>query len=502
VTDGPPANYIVVVFDALRASDFPGGVDPVPGMPCSEQLRRESFVFPNSVSVTPWTIPAHASLFTGLYPWEHGAHAKKNLVLDASIPKLPDFLRPFGYRSLMLSANTLICPRFGLVSGFDDASWGGWWESYVRRVRQDSPPCSFNEVKREAALLDRFRDGPLGKLAINSTEAFYRFPAFFDSLDRIHQRLRYPEDARDLSVAPWIEPALKSWISRQPRDSPLLIMINLVDTHEPYFTPPGLTRGLSGWWDYAKVRQDFVSCISGEWVPSTEELRVLRELYRCMVRNSDRRLDAIVKVFQEAGRWDRTGLFVTSDHGQAFGEHGELFHLNGVIDPMLRIPLWYRPPGGTGGPVTAKGWASIIDVAPTIVEEVDSGNIGRFPSAVPLMNLVDKTRESPVFAMSDGLVWNHLKNALPGSRRSEFDRIRVVAYRSRWKTILDVTRNEIAAFDLETDPGEDHNLWEGGQIALAPQISASRAIGEQISHSPSIELDKDVADRLRSWGYV
>ncbi|MCI4351653.1 MAG: sulfatase-like hydrolase/transferase, partial [Thermoplasmata archaeon] len=59
-------------MDCVRARDFPGGPEPVTGMPTVEALAKESVQFPRAVSPAPWTIPSHASLFTGLYPWEHG----------------------------------------------------------------------------------------------------------------------------------------------------------------------------------------------------------------------------------------------------------------------------------------------------------------------------------------------------------------------------------------------------------------------------------------------
>ena len=499
--DPSPPNLLLVIFDALRASDFPGGETPTEKMPLTTQLLSDSIHFPKAVSVTPWTIPAHASAFTGLYPWENGCHAKNSLVLAGSVPKLPSALRAKGYRSLLLSANTLVCPRFGLADGFDDAGWGGWWESYIRRARVDSPPCTLRDSKQEAKILERFRDGPLGRLVINSTEAIYRYPFLFDIADAIHQRVAWGDTGRDISMAPWIEPSLEAWLARQPKDQPVFCAINICDTHEPYFVPNGFEGGLRAWWKQARVRQDFVSCISGSWKPELEELRVLRSLYRATVQNSDRRLAQIVEIFRRAGRWDNTALIATSDHGQAFGEHGELFHLNGVIDPMLRIPMIYRPAGGTGQMIRGKGWASLIDIAPTFLQAAGTNGLN-LPSAHPLQYLVDQPRPTPVFAVSDGLVWSHLKKAVPLSRKPEFDRVRVVAYQGGLKLVVDTTNNTEQAYDVDRDPGESHDVWAEVRESISSTTDAAFFIGKRMTENAPEEISPEIEERLRGWGYV
>ncbi len=499
-TDRPP-DVLFVIFDALRASDYPGGDTPVDNMPFTSRLVNDSVHFPRAASVAPWTIPAHASAFTGLYPWEHGCHAHSSLILRPDLPRLPAILRARGYRSLLLSANTLLCPRFGLVDGFDEAGWAGWWESYLRRARTKSPPVSTRTVAHEARLLEQFRDGALGRIVINATEATYRYPFLFNVADMVHQRLTASGTDRDLSMAPWIEPSLSTWLSDQPRDAPVFCTINLCDTHEPYFDAEGLSHGFGSWWKSARVRQDFVRCIAGSWKPTSGELAVLRRLYREMVRNLDRRLEQIVRTFRDAGRWESTVLIATSDHGQAFGEHGELFHLNGVIDPMLRIPLVYRPVGGTGRPVEGTGWASIIDVVPTIVRDAGADSMN-LPSAVPLQDLVGQPRPTPVFAVSDGLVWNHLKKVVPPARKAEFDRIRVVAYSDDWKLIYDATGRGTEVFDLHRDPGETVNCWSDVRASIGFLQEKAESIGRRMTESATVPLASDIEERLRGWGYV
>src|SRR5215469_5335127 len=114
---GSRPDLLLVVLDCVRAWDFPGGRSAIGPMPFVEGFRRESIHFPRAASVAHWTVPAHASMFTGLYPWEHGVHAKGKLKLDPSIPTVAGHLRDAGYRTLCLSANGLVSPGLGLTNG-------------------------------------------------------------------------------------------------------------------------------------------------------------------------------------------------------------------------------------------------------------------------------------------------------------------------------------------------------------------------------------------------
>src|SRR5580692_752059 len=117
-------NLLLVVLDCVRAWDFPGGSNAAGPMPFVDSLRRESVDHPRTSSVAHWTVPAHASMFTGLYPWEHGVHAKGRLKLDAQGEAVGSLLQGAGYHTLSISANGLIAPSLGLVDGIDRSAWG------------------------------------------------------------------------------------------------------------------------------------------------------------------------------------------------------------------------------------------------------------------------------------------------------------------------------------------------------------------------------------------
>jgi arylsulfatase A-like enzyme len=507
LTGQPPPNVLVIVFDCGRADDFPGGTRAVTNMPFADRLRRESLWFPRAVSPAPWTVPSHASLFTGLYPWEHGAHAKSALKLVDGIPRLPGLLRQRGYRTMSLSANHLISPDLGFTDGFDRAAWAGWWEPYYRISGNGHPPHTLDEVGAASSSgLRKLQHGPAWQALKLTSRVVYRFPFVTDSAGRFTQRLRHPEAPELPGVSPWIEPTLERWVRETPSDQPVFAFVNLLETHEPYYPTSEWGSDFSGWLARSRARQDHVGWLAGTWTPSVEQYRRLHDLFRENLSEADRRLAALAEVFQRTGRWDDTTVVITSDHGQAFGEHDVLFHMLRLEEPLVRIPLWIRRARGRSPPGEATGWASLVDVAPTIAEDAElSGAL--VTSGFPLGQLRDGPRPSPALAAADGLVWKtiipeHERGRLSDQRKHAFDRVLVAGWEGDVKVLYDAADDRLRAFDIRADPDEKVDIWAGRSPELASLAGEVRSVaGRMAEHSPASVSD-DVEERLRSWGYI
>ena len=499
---GRRPNLLVVIMDCVRASDFPGGGNPVEGLPFVERLRPESIVFERAASVAPWTIPAHASLFTGRYPWEHRAHAKGQLELGESTPRLPALLRPYGYRSLSLSANPLLSPTFGLTAGFDAAAWSEWWEPYLRMTPSSARAKPLGEGHPQGpSFFQRLHDSPLVGFLHRSADVVYRHPFLVDAGNRFLQRILFPRESSHAPVARWIEPTLRSWLGGIPAADPVFVFVNLLDAHEPYFADPSVVATLREYFAYVRTPQDRPSVISGRWAPTGAELDLIRRLYRASMRVLDRRLAAIADVFREAGRWDDTLMVLTSDHGQAFGEHGTMFHMHRADEPLVRIPLWVRPPGGRGGGRTASGWASLVDVAPTFLAEAGAPATGGF-SGVPLPTLLDAPRPGPLPVMADGLALDQERRQLSPERQRWVDRVWAAAYEGDLKVVYNISDGIFQAFDIRSDPAESHDLWSPDDPRLTGMAAEARRVAAALRGAEAGERTGEVEERLRSWGYI
>ncbi|MCI4351259.1 MAG: sulfatase-like hydrolase/transferase, partial [Thermoplasmata archaeon] len=415
----------------------------------------------------------------------------------SSIPTLPQLLGAHGYGTFTLAANGFISPEMGLVQGFDAATWGDWWERYLRLPTRTLPPRALNFPPTQ-----RLPNGPgWGRLESKAWYA-HRFPWVIDATTRFVQQLRYPTDARRLAVSPWIEATLDRWLRTQPAEKPVFAFVNLMEGHEPYLTDPETVHGLRNWFRTANVRMDKTSVITGDWKPTEEESRRLRRLYRDMIRFIDRRIAGLVAALRSNDRWSNTVLVLTSDHGQSFGEHGCMFHGQKLWDPLVRIPLWLRLPDGGYAGTRAEGWASLVDVAPTVLELAHLPN-GHFPSAVPLTQLIDRPRPTPVYAMGDGIHQKtHVKKFADPAVIARWERCYVAAYDGDDKVIIDLTDDAVQAFDIARDPGEARDLWPLADDRLASVVAGARRVGQQLLKKATGETSPEVEERLRSWGYL
>jgi arylsulfatase A-like enzyme len=493
-------DLLLVVLDCVRAWDFPGGRSAPGAMPFVDSLRKESVVFPKAASVAHWTVPAHASMFTGLYPWEHGVHAKGLLKLDAHGESAAALLQGSGYHTLSISANGLIAPSLGLVEGIDRGAWG---VSLFNRIgARQRPPQGSGVTSERAANVEKAVRSRLGSLSYWAAAWLAREPGSWDLMTRIAMQVRHPSDGVRPRLANWLEPTVRSWIAEAPKDRPMYCFINLLDAHEPYLAEPEVVRSARAWWSYARTRQDRLGWVRGDWRPTRTELELLHELYRAMVVAMDRRLEQIVAAFRDAGRWDRTTMILTSDHGQAFGDHDALFHILGVDEAEVRVPLSVRFAGRRHAGETAAGWASLIDVYATLLDEGRVPMPPRPSNPVSLETLVSAPRSDPIYAMSDGLVHASDARQAPGERRAKLDRLIVAGYEGDFKIVHDPVSGELRAFRPDDDPDEAHDLADRHGPELGALAEGVRDVGRRILAGPEASLPTDVEDRLRSWGYI
>jgi arylsulfatase A-like enzyme len=493
-------NLLLVVLDCVRAWDFPGGRREPGPMPFVESLRRESVDHPRAASVAHWTVPAHASMFTGLYPWEHGVHAKGLLKLDAQGQSVGSLLRDSGYHTLSISANGLIAPSLGLVEGMDRSAWGV--SLFNRFGAKTRPPQGSGDAAARAAKVEGALRSRLGALSYWSAVVLARYPGIWDMGTRFAMRVLHPSDGVRARLANWVEPTASRWLEEAPAEKPVYCFVNLLDAHEPYLAEPEVVRTARAWWSYARTRQDRLGWVTGKWKPTKQEFELLHELYRAMVVSLDRRVEGVVRAFQQSGRWENTTMILTSDHGQAFGEHDALFHIVGVDEPELRVPLSVRYARRRHAGATAAGWASLIDVYATLLSEAGMPLPDRPSRPQPLEGLIDAPRSEPVFAMSDGLVHAADRNRVPTARRDRIDRLIVAGYDGEYKVLHDPATDELRAFHANDDPAEERDLWSQLGPELAPLAEGAREIGRRILAGPASQLPTDVEDRLRSWGYI
>ncbi|MBX7259233.1 MAG: sulfatase [Candidatus Hydrogenedentes bacterium] len=278
-------NIVLIVFDAVRAdhtSAWGYGLDTTPNL---SQFLRTSTKYSWAYATAPWTLPSHASMFTGLFAFEHGAHtvldASKGevaeIALSETIPTAAQILAAKGYATAGYCASTnppgFLGERWGLGRGF---------ETY--------------------------------RLLSNQSEG-----------------TRAAEDA--------LYPEIMNWIRGQS-DRPYFLFVNIRDAHTPYnlTLPPGVSFPPASR-DANLPFQLKEAVASGSGSIDRRLIEEVTKQYDLGVYNADRALGLLLKGLQDSGHFDNSLIIVTSDHGEYLGEHHLAIHGQDVHEAVIRVPL-------------------------------------------------------------------------------------------------------------------------------------------------------------------
>ena len=474
-------------------------------MPFLRSIQEEVLQFPGAVSPASWTIPGHASLFTGLYPWDHGAHYRLGPILTPEPETLAEFLGRQGYATSLYSANAYVQRATGLSRGFDEALWGSARELFLRFLSIQEPKCptlggpalAWKGPSAERAPAPTGPPpSPLGDFALTS---LCRVPSVWDGMNRVGGHLLGTYATDMPAVSPWIESKLDRWLARQPAGRPVFAFVNLFEAHAPYLAHGGFPVGLGDWLSYAWRSQDPLRWVTGQWNPSPTQVDQLRTAYRYSLRTMDRRVRQIVERFSRRREWENTLFVLTSDHGHAFLEQDLLYHRFRVDEPVARIPMWIRTPHRGHVGIRSNEWASLIDVPRTIAQLLGRPSFGD-PTSRDLLSPVPSPDPRPIYCMTDGLP----EREAPGmstARRRSLNWLGVAAYRGDRKAIAgEDGAARVYAVAPATAPHSP---------ALAADDVASREVAELARQAVALaaqriagkEFHGDVEQRLAGWGY-
>lgn len=500
-------NVVIVILDCVRASDFPGGSTPVGGTSFLDGLQKDCVVFSRSVSASSWTVPTHASILTGLYPNEHGAFSMGSGTLPENCLTLPEILRQEGYSTALISANHNLRPSLGFTRGFSRAWWAPWGVTSLRLGSRDEKPYSNDSANRVDWLRrNTFEQEARGIWKVWNALAnnLPRHPWLLDGASRVIQSIRAGSGGYEGRVAPWVEPIFSKWLGQVPQSQPIFSLVNLMDAHEPYLPDAGKIKGLQDWWAKGQVRQDVNNWETGRWIPKANELRAIYDLYREKIRGLDGRVESLVQILVEAGRWEDTIFIITSDHGQAFGEGGYLFHGNSVEEALIRIPLWVRLPKGRAGGSVASVWTSSVDLMPIILEETLGHRTG-VPPGLLVENIAQQSRTEPIYAMTGMRDLSNVKGSPAMMKRPGF---LIAGYLDNLKCSIVVGDQSVqiqrfkgqtlAPIETDTDGVNAQKVLKAGV-----ELMARRVLNPATAYEPpqQSQLHSAVEQKLRSWGY-
>jgi arylsulfatase A-like enzyme/Flp pilus assembly protein TadD len=279
--------------------------------------------------------------------------------------------------------------------------------------------------------------------------------------DRYGDRMPRGADGRLLNERPGrqvVDEAVE-WM-RGVGDRPCFLWVHLFEPHAPY--EPDRARGAAGRSQPASVRYD------------DEIARADREVGRLLASLGPRSPTTLV--------------IVAGDHGEAFGEHGEITHSVFLYDATLRVPLVIAGPGIPA--VARDADVSLVDVFPTVLDAL--GIPPRDADGVSLLSLAKGGTLAPrelyaeTFAPLFDFGWSSLRSVRSGP----------------WKYIA-APASEL--YDLRTDPAEEHNeiLRDEGQArALAARVATYSSPEPPAVSGTATAIDAEAKGRLGALGYV
>jgi arylsulfatase A-like enzyme len=314
-----PPNFLVIIVDTLRSDHLATYGYSRKISPNIDQMAEEGVLFENAFSASSWTLPSHASILTGLFPHEHQAEVtsfpRGNLTLGEALMK-------HGYETAAFSANKTVFSRsLGFGRGFlhfEDYSYTAY------------------DIARLIPLVRSSYDDLMS----------------FTSMDRMRPALAPIKDSiGSTRHAPEINAALLRWLEPN-RKGPFFAVLNYFDVHERNGVAP--------------------SMIQSPEYPQGSDI----DRYDSSIRFVDAAIGKLMAELKSAGLAENTIVLITSDHGEAFGEHHFWGHGHSVYREEIQVPLIMWGPKFLPRSLRVNGPVTNASIPATVM---DLSQVGEYP---------------------------------------------------------------------------------------------------------------------------
>ena len=519
-------DVVLIVLDTLRADRMSCYGYDRETTPYVDAFAEEAALFERAIVPGQWTIPSHASIFTGEYPTTHMTTQIYDTLSEDSVT-LAELLHRSGYKTVGFCNN----PLLGVVEneldrGFEEFyNYGGAVPNYPdisqsRSALVEHLTNIYNRLMRRltAPIQNQLaRNNLLLRIAMHPLIV----PLWQDSINFKGNTKRSLRDAVGY---------LRAHRENEP-NRPLFTFINLMEAHLPYKPATRFIRKCAPYYQDDEEAREFMQNYNlkhYEWMlPLKEPLdevadRTLNDMYDAEVAYQDRLLRRLLKDLNKPAVRDNTLVVITSDHGEGLNNHDFVGHSLVAYDDLVRTPLIVRYPRQYPA---GKRLSSLVSTRRIFHSVLDAAGIspnGDSAEQAPIdveglsltRSLDDATPvEDTIFAEAYTPIT--LLALMENDRPEDIDvyrcrSMRRAAYRGNFKLItVDDQPDEL--FNVVDDPGERHNLiGERPNQAAQLQSALSAFIEEAETRRPAnweqarkLSLDdEEIADRLRALGYI
>ena len=346
-------NVLLIVLDTVRADHLSVYGYRRPTTPNLEALARRGIRFDRARASAPWTLPSHATLFTGRWPHEVGWRWLHPMRGD--VATLAEQLGTLGYATAGFVGNTFYCGYdSGLDRGFTQYQDHRLdWIEALRTVHLIG--LTLRTVTSLAPALPGVNVGGAGILRFTTGEK------------------------KDSGV---INREFLGWLSRAPASRrPFFAFLNYIDAHAPYTLPAGIPyrfrKGPMAVADYQFLESGWQRADRAKLPRPAHDLAI--DAYDSCLASIDDRLGELFGELERRGVLDRTVVVVTADHGEGFGEHGLFDHGDSLYRPEIRVPLLISLPSGQARGRVVDRFVSLRDIPATILGLVGTGDKSPLP---------------------------------------------------------------------------------------------------------------------------
>ncbi len=443
--ESSPSNVLFVVLDTVRKDHLsPYGYDRST-TPTLASLAEEAAVFDSAVAQAPWTLPVHASMFTGLYPSQHGADQGSPYLGESTT--LASVLSAAGYDTACYSSNAWISPYTKLVRGFDDH------DSFFEVMPGDLLSGPLAEAWQLVNDNDRLRELASRVVRVGA---------------KAHAHLASGEGAD--SKTPAVIDRTKAFIEGSESEQGWFAFVNLMDAHLPYYPPEEQRQRFAPDVDPSSVCQNSKEFNSGARDIDEAEWQDIGHLYDAEIAHMDAQLGRLFDWLRETDRWEETTVVVCSDHGELLGEHDLYGHEFALYDELINVPLLVKHPSLE--PERHGGLVELLDLYHTTLDalEVD-------PTAVNLADGRDVVARDPARSMLSGTYREFEDGSDPGQRAlaAAQDGTDDYAFVEYARPVIELHHLEEKATEAGIDLPPDHRAYSRMRASRSSEAKYVRA---------------------------
>lgn len=424
-------NVAIVILDSLRRDHVGVYGNGWINTPNLDALANDSLRFTQPYPESIPTLCARRALYTGSRTWPFrnwSPPVGENVFSPAGWQKIPE-----DQRSL-----TTVLSENGYDTAFVTDTFHVFKSSY--NFHRDFGTFDFvrGQAKDTYRLPSVASDEAVGQNTVAGNNALTR--------EKVRQHLANVagRDGEEDYFAPQVfSRAMEYLETASQSENPFFLVVDSFDPHEPW-DPPEPYASMYGE-PLENGEPIFPNYDASDYL-SQRELRRMRNLYAGEVTMTDEWFGKFMQRMQDLDLLDDTLLFVFSDHGVALGEHGYTGKMPNVLWPEITDIVYYvRHPQGKGAGQTSDFYASIHDIAPTVLsalglerlEQMDGQDLS------PILGGVSPQRERPYFTLGyDNYSW---------------------ARDERYAMFCLNDGSQAKLYDLRQDPGMDEDIAEGNR---------------------------------------